>query len=450
MKRVAFLSFDWDYEIMSQYYVGMEESLGSLGDVQLVIFNAFGNRDNFMPERGSFDLFSLCDLTRYDGFIIQGNRSWPPEMRQEVADRIIAMGKPLVSVNYMLDGAITVGTDNYAAMFGLVKRVLLDKGCTHPAFVNGLASSWEARERVRAFGDACAACGVKSMRFYSAGWQMEEGTRMASEIIAAPGGLPDAVFCCNDDLAVGVQEAFLAHGIRVPDDVLIAGFDNRVIGSEATPRITTVDRGYRAIGALAIKTIVELMEGKTTAKLVSSDVSYVLSESCGYPNDATSDEGADGVSGADGQERDSVQESLTPSWPLEGATPLDVLLEWRGSLGSLGCPSVFVTVSEDYLQDKASRSFLTYGNRSLLVAHYERGRRAAGEGVQSSVRFKAADLLPSTVPLDGSLYMVLPLRQATVSIGTVVTEGVSPLLQNGKLADMLMGVSSSIERYRSL
>lgn len=449
MKRVAFLSFDWDYEILSEYYEGMRDSLGSFGDVQLVIFDAFGKKNSFMPVKGSFDLFALCDPSRYDAFIIQGNRAWPPEMRQEMADRIAATGKPLVSINYKLDGAVTVGTDNYAAMFGLVKRVIQDRGCKRPAFVNGLASSWEAWERSRAFGDACASCGIKHMRFFSAAWQMEEGERAAHNILSASGKLPDVVFCCNDDLAVGVQKVFLEHGVRVPQDVLIAGFDNRVIAAQATPRITTVDRGYRAIGALALKTAVERLEGKAVARFVPSEARYIFDESCGYEHEPA-------ASTAEGEEapEDAVQPQahggVEPAvrFSSEGGAPLEVLLDCGQSLGQLHRSDVFVTVNRNYLEGGSFRSFLPYGDVSLLVEDTAANGLVEHEGTSGLVHFEAGEILPPEVSMKGQLYVVHPLRQGMVSIGAVVIEGVSPYLRDGQLYALLSEVSASVERAR--
>lgn len=145
MKRIAFLSFDWDYKIVSEYYLGLQKHLAKRRGVQVVIFNAFGNYyASHLPKQSTFEIFSLYDPTDYDGLLIQGNRTWPPELRQKVVDKTVAAGKPVVSINYDLEGALTVGTNNYREEYELVLRVLRDHHCTKPAFVNGLKTSVEA------------------------------------------------------------------------------------------------------------------------------------------------------------------------------------------------------------------------------------------------------------------------------------------------------------------
>lgn len=123
-----------------------------------------------------------------------------------------------------------------------------------PPFVNGLKTSAEAQARAQGFRDACAHLGIKDVRFYQANWQMEAGVVTAKKILCQRFDLPDVIFCCNDDLAVGVSQTLQEAGIRVPEDVLITGFDNREIGQRATPRITTIDRDYRTIACTPAST----------------------------------------------------------------------------------------------------------------------------------------------------------------------------------------------------
>lgn len=165
-------------------------------------------------------MFRLCNIRKYDGFLIQGNQAWPPELRQKFVDDAVALNKPVVSINYELKGAHYVGTNNYEAMYGLVRKVIADRKCTKPLFVNGLESSIEAQDRARAYRDVCAKMNVPDPRFHQASWEIEEGKATARMLMRNLDDLPDVAFCCNDDLAVGLQETLQAHGVRVPKETL--------------------------------------------------------------------------------------------------------------------------------------------------------------------------------------------------------------------------------------
>ena len=450
MKRVAFLSYDWDFEVISAYYEGMRDYLEQRDDVQLVIFNAFGQFSNYEPEEGSCELFSLCDLTAFDGFVIQGNRCWPPAARQKVADEMRALGKPVVSVNYELEGTTCVGTNNHEAMQGLVSRVLADRGCTKPAFVNGLATSWEAQARSRGFRHACAARGLTDIRFYEGSWEKEAGISAAREMLETPDDLPDVVFCCNDDLAVGVQETLQAHGVRVPEDVLVAGFDNREISLKATPRITTVDRDYAGIGRTALEVLVRLMDGEALPDQLAAGVRYVLAESCGYLEGAeTKEELAGDLSSVNAALRHFCQ-ALTRFQPavLNADTLSEILHVCEHYLGEVDCKDVYLTINDNYLEYDAVRTVTSYGAFSLLMAHSGADINLVYDNQHIYARYLARTILPPEVPMDGRVYMVFPLRHHTTCIGTLVTEGVSPLMRYGFLTVILTLLSSSIESVR--
>ena len=450
MMRAAFLSFDWDFEITSAYYEGMSACIDEREDLQLVIFNAFGQYANYEPEEGAFEVFSLCNLEEYDGFLIQGNRTWPPDMRQKVTNEILDLGKPVVSVNYELNGAHCVGTNNYDAMYGLVSRVLADFGCSKPAFVNGLETSVEAQARAHAFRVACADCGVDDVRFYQASWEMEEGVRTALKMLEHPDDLPDVVFCCNDDLAVGVQETLQDHGVRIPQDVMVAGFDNREIGLKASPRITTIDRDYDSIGRTAMDVLIRLMDGEELPKQVSSPVRYVLAESCAYMGEAESREDiVEDLYHVEYALR-HFYEVLTRFQPavLNADTLLGILRECERYFAEVRCPRVYLTINDSYLVSDSTRNVTAYGTMSKLMAQTGQVMPMSSYERHVYTSFPTRRLLPERAPMDQRVYMVFPLRHNTTCIGTLVTEGVSPILRHGFLTIILTLLSSSIESVR--
>lgn len=72
---------------------------------------------------------------------------------------------------------------------------------------------------------------------------------------------PRAVFCFNDLLALGALRAALSHGLRVPEDVAIAGFDDIEDGRYSTPTLTTVSPDKEQVA----RTAVELLDTRIDA-----------------------------------------------------------------------------------------------------------------------------------------------------------------------------------------
>ncbi|MFC6937651.1 substrate-binding domain-containing protein [Actinomadura yumaensis] len=63
---------------------------------------------------------------------------------------------------------------------------------------------------------------------------------------------PDAVFCCNDLLAVGAMHAALKRGVAIPDRIAVAGFDDIAEGAHGYPSLTTIAPDKAAIAEAAV------------------------------------------------------------------------------------------------------------------------------------------------------------------------------------------------------
>jgi LacI family transcriptional regulator len=67
--------------------------------------------------------------------------------------------------------------------------------------------------------------------------------------------LPHAIFCVNDSSAIGCLEALAEVGLRVPEDVSLAGFDDTLAARTTVPQLTTVRQPLQAMGSRAVETL---------------------------------------------------------------------------------------------------------------------------------------------------------------------------------------------------
>lgn len=86
----------------------------------------------------------------------------------------------------------------------------------------------------------------------TAHFQREDGAAAMTNLLES-GKRPDAVFCLNDLLALGAMRAIHKHGLRVPEDIAVAGFDNIEEGQYSTPSLTTIAPDRRVIAQLAVE-----------------------------------------------------------------------------------------------------------------------------------------------------------------------------------------------------
>jgi LacI family transcriptional regulator len=71
---------------------------------------------------------------------------------------------------------------------------------------------------------------------------------------------PTAVFCVNDAVAFGVLAYARRHGIRVPEDLAVAGFDDVPEAAASMPELTTVRVFKEQLGELALRTLGDMIE----------------------------------------------------------------------------------------------------------------------------------------------------------------------------------------------
>lgn len=170
----------------------------------------------------------------------------------------------------------TVGFSNREAARDMTLG-LIEKGYERIAFVSEAEDVWNRGAARRAgFEDAMEAAGLSAhrmVRFGKPPMSIEEGYQigMAFEHHFTDA---DCVFCVSDAPAFGVLSAFLARGIRVPEDMAVVGFGNFEMSRFSSPALTTVEVDPRGIG-LTTGSIIKSLLGEPEAKAVTDGASDV-------------------------------------------------------------------------------------------------------------------------------------------------------------------------------
>jgi LacI family repressor for deo operon, udp, cdd, tsx, nupC, and nupG len=94
-----------------------------------------------------------------------------------------------------------------------------------------------------------------------------EAGKAAAERLLERDDPPTAVFCFNDEMAMGVMESARLRGVRVPRDLSVVGFDDIRFARHMSPPLTTIAQPMREIGAGTVRTLVDILAGRTVAPL---------------------------------------------------------------------------------------------------------------------------------------------------------------------------------------
>lgn len=178
--------------------------------------------------------------------------------------REIGAQLPVVVVDHRAEGSgfahITV--DNLRAGFQATSH-LIAQGHKRIGFISGPLSIESARDRLRGYRLALDEANIPfdETLVLQGDFEQSTGYRLLKEWIAK-NPQPDAWFCSNDLMAAGAIQALVEHGISVPSNVAVMGFDDLNIAELTHPRLTTMRQPIREMGEIAIRILLRLLDGE--------------------------------------------------------------------------------------------------------------------------------------------------------------------------------------------
>jgi DNA-binding LacI/PurR family transcriptional regulator len=158
---------------------------------------------------------------------------------------------------------ISVGCDNLSGGHAVTAH-FIEQGCRRIAFLGDASSHYPEffdryRGHIRALNDA----GLEAEPLLQVNAESTEQSGYdALETLLARGVSFDAVFAASDLIAIGAMRAMDDHGLKVPDDVLLAGFDDIPMASFVNPPLTTVLQDTKLAGEILVDNLLSLIRGQ--------------------------------------------------------------------------------------------------------------------------------------------------------------------------------------------
>lgn len=218
-----------------------------------------------------------------DGLILH-DQVLEPEGIAKLAQRL-----PVVTLaGTPTSASVNIRCDNSGGMRDLVAHLLLDHGYPTIAYLSGHGDSPDNVARAEAFHAGATAAGVQPWtgELWRGNYMAAGGAQVIRDVIGQGLPLPRAIVCANDQTAIGVLYALAQHGVRVPEDVAVTGFDDVPVARHLHPRLTTVRQPIQKLGATAFDVLYALISGeRQTEREVVLPTSLVIRGSCGCQTD---------------------------------------------------------------------------------------------------------------------------------------------------------------------
>lgn len=255
---------------------GMQEAAAESG-YSLLLGNTLGNADI------EANYAKMVQTSQADGLIqLRAHNPFSEDTGKN--DSML----PMVNACEVLSSNIcpTVTLDNRAAARAMTEH-LLSLGHKRIALFKGPADSPLTQERLAGYRDALQAADIPydQSLLFAGDFTLQAGYEAAGRMLALD-SRPTAVFCENDETALGALQGFKNAGLRVPQDISVAGFDNIDFAAYCDPPLTTIAQPAEAFGRTAVNLLVDVLEGKlTTAPKVIMPFELILRGSTGKAPD---------------------------------------------------------------------------------------------------------------------------------------------------------------------
>ena len=257
----------------------------------VLVFSSMVQVSHFLKDylEGELNIYELIRSPEIDGIIVD-TVSLTEDHIDNVRDKLLGIvsempRKPIVSIDMSFGGHDTVLTDDTAAFELMTRHIIQKHGCRDICFLSGPVEDDIPRKRLAGFRKAMADCGLtvnEDRIFYGEYWY-SYGEEIADKTAGGEIALPEAFICSTDYIAIGLINRLKKHGIRVPEDVLVTGYDATAEAAFNDPTVTTFIPMSAHTAAQAVNMIAAKIapESEQRPAVLSSDENLITCRSCG-------------------------------------------------------------------------------------------------------------------------------------------------------------------------
>ena len=254
---------------------------------KVLLFSTFDDMyyDN-LSTRATSSIFCLINTGLLDALIVLPESIKSDRVTNKIISDAKALDIPVISIDREIEGCTSILFDYVNTFERIVRHIVEEHKCTRVNFVAGFKGNSFSEERVDVFKKVLAENNIEfdEERLGYGDFWTEPTQRVVEGFLASDKELPEAIICCNDIMAIVTVQVLRKHGIRVPEDILVTGFDGITLQKYYVPHITTASPDIDMVGIKALEIIISALRGNRTVSKEIIPYKFELAESCGCNN----------------------------------------------------------------------------------------------------------------------------------------------------------------------
>jgi LacI family transcriptional regulator len=211
---------------------------------------------NVLKEQNYIDMLIK---RKVDGLILTSSL-----LNKEYIEKIRLHKIPLVFIGQNIDNvsANMVFTDYELGAYQAITH-FLEIGYKRIAFITAPINQLESIEKQKGYEKALKEYSIPiDNRYIIEGDNEVEGGYFAAKKLLLLNPVPEAIFACNDLMAIGAIDAIKNEGMKIPQDIAIIGFDDIKMASLVEPKLTTVSQPVYKMGLISARLLFDSIENK--------------------------------------------------------------------------------------------------------------------------------------------------------------------------------------------
>ncbi|MBR5087791.1 MAG: EAL domain-containing protein, partial [Ruminiclostridium sp.] len=260
---------------------------------KIIVFNS--PRDFYYGDKydeGAKSVYKFINYDALDALVILRESFYDEELVNGIIRSATDKGKPVVLVHGRHDDCYCIETDYVDAYRAMLDHLFGIHDIKDPVFIGGKPENDEQTViRLGIYKEQLEKHGLvytDDMLYYGDYWDVP-AKKAVREIIRKRDRIPDAFVCANDTMAMAVCEELKAHGMIVPENVKVTGFDGLVSAEYYLPRLTTCREDIGALTKLTFDIIEDAIAGNVEKGVFIEKFVPFIGESCGCQSEAVID-----------------------------------------------------------------------------------------------------------------------------------------------------------------
>lgn len=230
-------------------------------------------------DMGEKAVYELIDYSKTEAVIVFKNNLHDEDLTAEIKKNALANGVPVMLIDGDDPDCINMKFDYESGFKCMLRHIFDHHGIRDIHMIAGTKGVEASEVRINAVRELAKERGIEfdeSRISYGDFWSRP--TTDACERLIESGKLPEAVICANDSMAIAACGVFRKHGIRVPEDIIVTGFDGIEASQYTLPKISTVKCDFGKMGRESAEILIK-GEKKHGDVMIMPDLH--VSESCG-------------------------------------------------------------------------------------------------------------------------------------------------------------------------